>query len=130
MTARKPVTPAYYDIRPVISGAPGRSSTVGGTLAYAMLANAALRMAVKVLRSSPDYERVLVVPNGTATYDAWDHAQATCGRFFGRTDAARSRYHRRGSKTTPVRCEFVNDSFKRAAVTGGRKAKPRRRARR
>lgn len=130
MTARKPVTPAYYDIRPVISGAPGRSSKVGGALAYAMPANAALRMAVKVLRSSPDYERVLVVPDGTATYDAWDRAQASCGRFFGRTDAARSRHHRRGSKTTPVRCEFVNDSFKRAAVADGRKPKPRRRTKR
>lgn len=130
MTARKPAAPFYYDLRPVISSAPGRSSKVGGSLAYAMPANAALRMAVKILRSNSDYERVLVVPDGTATYDAWDRVQASCSRHFGRTDAARTRFHRRGSAATPVRCEFINDSFKRAAVTGGRKPKPRRRTKR
>ena len=135
-TRKPPAPPTLYDVRP-ITRATGKMQKAEASLASGLPARAALRAAIKAVRqhAGEGYEGIAVVPTGVSSWDFWDTMRAKCSVNRGRTEGARGRWgklardrnwHARGA--LPVACVFMNDGFKAAATTEGRK--PARRSKR
>lgn len=139
MPPRKPLAlGALYDVRPVTRGV-HTMPKAADSIATGLTARAALQAAIKATRDNTrgedsygKAESFAIVHAGASSWDFWTSIQASCkiapaanhARWIKLSDERR--WHARNK--LPVRCSFMSDSFKAAAVKSGRR-KPRRKKR-